>query len=374
MAEYLKITDFGPVVEAEFDDIRPLTVLIGKSGSGKSTIMKVLSLFRWIFKQENLHSYLALSGLNPKPASYNFEELLGVSGIREYVHPGTEIIYRRGLYELSFKNGHFHDDLLINRDDLSLEKICFISDERSVIPDIMNQDFDRRKVTSNYYLQDTIDNFAVALRSIHSLTMEYLGVKFELSKEDNINRYYIKGIDSDYKISFQSASSGIRNVTPLSMIVAYYSHMFNPIIAMNSALVNYSAMADDLANFRPVRNIGDVKAQNIHLLVEEPELSVDPDSQKSLMDFLIRSCFMNKKPYRMSLMLATHSPYIVNYLNLLTRRKEEEKVHIDYNDVDAYLIDGGFNHSLKIDETKIFDARNMSDPLVGIYEEFNSIK
>lgn len=63
MAEYLKIENFGPILEIELDDIRPLTVFIGESGSGKSTIMKVLSLFRWMFKRVNLRSFIKLSGI-----------------------------------------------------------------------------------------------------------------------------------------------------------------------------------------------------------------------------------------------------------------------------------------------------------------------
>ena len=32
------------------DDITPLTVLIGQSGCGKSTVMKVLSICRWVMR------------------------------------------------------------------------------------------------------------------------------------------------------------------------------------------------------------------------------------------------------------------------------------------------------------------------------------
>ena len=58
MKEYLKIVDFGPISEIELNNISPLTVFIGKSGSGKSTIMKVLSLFRWMYKRVNLRSFI----------------------------------------------------------------------------------------------------------------------------------------------------------------------------------------------------------------------------------------------------------------------------------------------------------------------------
>ena len=46
--ESLYIQNLGPVKEVILDDITPLTVLIGKSGCGKSTVMKVLSICRWV--------------------------------------------------------------------------------------------------------------------------------------------------------------------------------------------------------------------------------------------------------------------------------------------------------------------------------------
>ncbi len=44
--ESLYIKDFGPIKEIKLDDIKRLTVIIGMSGSGKSTAMKVLALMR----------------------------------------------------------------------------------------------------------------------------------------------------------------------------------------------------------------------------------------------------------------------------------------------------------------------------------------
>lgn len=58
MEESIIIRNFGPIKEVEIYNIRPLTVFIGESGSGKSTIMKVIVLFRWIYKMVNIRSYL----------------------------------------------------------------------------------------------------------------------------------------------------------------------------------------------------------------------------------------------------------------------------------------------------------------------------
>ena len=65
--ERLQIRDFGPVVSADIDDIGRMNVFIGESGSGKSTIMMVLAMFRWLHKMHCIRSYLKLSGINNVP-------------------------------------------------------------------------------------------------------------------------------------------------------------------------------------------------------------------------------------------------------------------------------------------------------------------
>lgn len=44
MQESIIIKNFDPLKDVEINDIKPLTVFIGKSASGKSTIMKVIAL------------------------------------------------------------------------------------------------------------------------------------------------------------------------------------------------------------------------------------------------------------------------------------------------------------------------------------------
>ena len=53
MKESIIIKNFGPLKEVEIDDIKPLTVFIGKSAGGKSIIMKVIVLMRYIYKMVN---------------------------------------------------------------------------------------------------------------------------------------------------------------------------------------------------------------------------------------------------------------------------------------------------------------------------------
>ena len=44
MKEYITIKEFGPLKNIENLEIKPFTVLIGESASGKSTLMKVVAV------------------------------------------------------------------------------------------------------------------------------------------------------------------------------------------------------------------------------------------------------------------------------------------------------------------------------------------
>ena len=67
MKEYITIKEFGPLKNIENLEIKPFTVLIGESASGKSTLMKVVAMMRYIHKMANIRSYLKHSKIAKSP-------------------------------------------------------------------------------------------------------------------------------------------------------------------------------------------------------------------------------------------------------------------------------------------------------------------
>lgn len=374
MNEYLRIQNFGPIVDIELDNIAPLTILIGESGSGKSTVMKVLSLFRWIYKRVVLRSYVRQAKIKKTGIGIQMKTLLKTSQLNEYIKPDSEIIYRRGDYSVTYSNGKLNAQADIPADNLSLEKICYISDKRSIIPDFLENKIEKKN--ANYYLRDTLENFLLAADSIRLLPMDYLHVELKIEKGTKGDKYMIKGTSgTPCSIQLRNSSSGIQTVTPLSLIVEYYAKKFDSQKSMNSSLFSYLQDNDKLDVFNTAKNIGEIKSKNVHLFIEEPELSLYPESQSSLIDFLVNRCFMTEHPYNMTLMMATHSPYIVNYLNVLIRRTKEQGLsYISPDDVNVYEIFEGSAGQLKtLNERPIIDTRSMSDPITEMYTEFNSL-
>lgn len=374
MKEYLRIQNFGPIVDIELDDIAPLTILIGESGSGKSTVMKVLSMFRWIYKRIVLRSYVRQAKIKKTGIGIQMKTLLKTSQLIEYIKSDSEIVYCRGNYSIVYSNGKLNAQADIPANDLSLEKICYISDKRSMIPDFLENKIEKKN--ANYHLQDTLENFLLAADSIRQLPLDYLNVELKIEKGTQGDKYMIKGTNSTPRsIQLRNSSSGTQTVTPLSLIVEYYAKKFDSQKSMNSSLFSYLQDNDKLDVFNTAKNIGEIKSKNVHLFIEEPELSLYPESQRSLIDFLVNRCFMTEHPYNMTLMMATHSPYIVNYLNVLIRRTKEHGLsYICPEDVNVYEIFEGNAGSLKtLSKRPIIDTRSMSAPITEMYTEFNQL-
>lgn len=373
--ESLYIRNLGPVKEVNLDDITPLTVLIGKSGCGKSTVMKVLSICRWVNKMVYLRQYLQMGNIKESPFKFDFRSYFKTSNVP--LNPDTEIKYVFDGTMILFDA----DGLRINYSDsgfLSLEKICFITEKRNMISDLVSLRTNRKD--AGFYLSEMLDDFILAMRNYETIDLDYLGVRLRHTNSKGVDAYHVEGFgdESDrFDIRLNEASSGIQTVLPLVAVMSYYTDKFDIVKRFNQSIFRMLSETDSLKDFRPQMNIGEIPHRRVNFLIEEPELSLDPESQTHLIDFMVGRCF-GKKGDVMSdytVMLATHSPYIVNYLNLLiARSKKGLDGGVSYNDVNAYYMDKGRCYTLRIgDGHDIIDASSMSTTISNIYSEYNRL-
>lgn len=322
--EQILIKNFGPVEEVYISDIRKITIFVGESGSGKSTIMKLISLFRWIYKMVNIRSFLKHSGIKKSPFRFSFVNLLKNSGMLGYIKPNTVLEYHNNFCHLIWdSNGKTlkGTNVYIPKTELSLEKISFISDKRNIIPDLVDNNTSIKK--NMFYPNETYSDFETAVETVKELDVLNLGVHFVVKRTPQGLKYMIvSGSNTnDFGIKLNEASSGTQNIVTMNVIVEYYSKYYDLVASINNAILSYVSKSDQLSDFKAVKNIGDFASKNVHLIIEEPELSLFPSSQTSLMDFLTDSVYGNpERDYNMTLMLATHSPYIISHLNVLLRR------------------------------------------------------
>ena len=122
----------------------------------------------------------------------------------------------------------------------------------------------------------------------------------------------------------------------------------------------------------------DIKHRNIHIHIEEPELSLYPESQRRLINFIVKKCFVeNQNDYNMTVMLATHSPYIINHLNLLIMAGKkgiwEDGASLLLENVDVFEIIDGYLNNLKQPDKYLIDSSPLSEPISNIYDKYNEL-
>ena len=181
--ESIHIKNLGPLTDVEIDDIKSLTVLIGDSGSGKSTILKTLAMFQWVFKMMNIRSYLALAGVQRSPFRFSWDSLMGNAGFEQALKKDTEIVYTNGNCTITYKDRKLNTSYKLSADELSLEKISFISDKRNLIPDILSAKISKK--VDSFYLNETLEDFKLATRSIKLHKLPFLGVNLSVEKTNN---------------------------------------------------------------------------------------------------------------------------------------------------------------------------------------------
>jgi hypothetical protein len=262
----------------------------------------------------------------------------------------------------------------VPENELSLEKMSFISDKRNLIPDILAG----YNTEMNFYLNETYSDFKKAEEHVKKLSLDYLDVKYQAEKVNSRMQYFILDKKEKYKIKLESASSGTQTLVPLSVIMEYFSKHYDFKKRFNAIVLDYMAQNDSLKDFRAMQNIGDIKHRNIHIHIEEPELSLYPESQCDLINSIVNSCFVQAHDgYNMSMMLTTHSPYIINHLNLLMkaydRGQQVGNAALDYDNVAVFQVAEGRLLDLKILNEHLVNTNPLSDTMNAIYDKYERL-
>lgn len=367
MNESISIKNFGPIKDVTIDNIRPFTVFIGPSGSGKSTIVKLIALFRWIYKMMCIRAFISKSGIK-KSIKFDFLEYLSNNEQDHFVKIDTEISYQIGSVKLRYtkKSGLTGTKKLVSNEDLGLEKISFIADKRVVLSDLQAGSLIRRFNT--YYLNQTLGDYIWATQFVKALDIPFLGVRFEVQKTNGGVKHLISSLNQDapYTIELNEASSGMQAAIPLMAITEYYARYYDLNATANRSLLTYVSQADNWTDFTPVMNINNFKNRRVTLCLEEPEISLFPNAQSGLMRFLANRCFNMERDYQMSVLMTTHSPYIMNVLNVLIHETKNSGCRIPVEQMSAYIIgDGGIKDLMcsRLDGRRIIDTNDLNEDM-----------
>ena len=388
MKESIIIKNFGPLTEVEIDDIKPLTVFIGKSAGGKSIIMKVIVLMRYIYKMVNIRSYLKNAKITRSPFKLRFNSLLH-DGLKGMITAQTEIYYTVEIngnkYTLKYTNRGLQSDINIPDKDLIFFKEAYVSGMRSLIPIWASKAVSVKGENLGFFFHETFNDFNDATDVIKEQKLEYLNLKMKVRKSGNRPKLFtIESLQNDaVPIELRYASSGIQTSAPLVAIVHYFAQEFSFKDAFQRSVLNYLYKQDLLTKFTPGINRNKL-GKYVHIHIEEVELSLAPEDQRALMSNLIEEVFhKNKKDRKLGLMVSTHSPYIVNHLNVLLRAGYFEKARENYpflekDDIAVYRVNEGKIISLMATDNDtgeyVINALDMSDTMERIFEEYESME
>lgn len=372
----------------EIDDIKPLTVFIGKSAGGKSIIMKVIVLMRYIYKMVNIRSYLKNAKITRSPFKLRFNSLLH-DGLKGMITAQTEIYYTVEIngnkYTLKYTNRGLQSDINIPDKDLIFFKEAYVSGMRSLIPIWASKAVSVKGENLGFFFHETFNDFNDATDVIKEQKLEYLNLKMKVRKSGNRPKLFtIESLQNDaVPIELRYASSGIQTSAPLVAIVHYFAQEFSFKDAFQRSVLNYLYKQDLLTKFTPGINRNKL-GKYVHIHIEEVELSLAPEDQRAFMSNLVEEVFhKNKKDRKLGLMVSTHSPYIVNHLNVLLRAGYFEKARENYpflekDDIAVYRVNEGKIISLMATDNDtgeyVINALDMSDTIERIFEEYESME
>lgn len=383
MNESIHIQDIGPLRRIELEDIKPFTLIIGESASGKSTLMKILAQFRYFYKMAVISSWLKNANVKGTYFESEIDEFWNRAGLKEMLKPSSTVVYtvttHGNSYEISYRNGELSTFPTIPDEDLQFFKISFISENRNVIPDwsqtgASNAGFGAKL---GFYFHETFHDFDKATDVLQDIPLEHLAMHLQVTKAGSKKRYTIKPDDGSYApIKLENASSGVQTSSSLVTIPQYMAHHFSFKDAFRRATFDFLYNANRLEEFNTSFDISKMKRW-VHLHAEEAELCLFPDAQRALIDTLVKICFMNHEEDRqLTLMITTHSPYIINHLNVLLRRHRyhSEKPGIEPGKLGVFRIKDGALQDLTgtdlITGEAVVNTLDLSETMSDIYQEY----
>lgn len=391
--ERLIIKNFGPIVKATID-IKPFMVFIGESGSGKSVILKLLSLFRWIYKKNALRDIAKNVGIKKELYRLRIDRMLKESGLEDFCVKGSEAHYYVGNSCVSITcNGKPHLKLTQLSNEVILEKISFITDDRFAIPMLVNNQI---RGTLPYHLEKTFDDFLESFSHLQinkSVKTKIFDIELSLEKYGIGNRLYINLKNS--KTQLRNASSGIKSVSIIELISTYFvinkEYMQNKYTDFIVDIFSKSQNRNPESFLQNLRTIKTNKTnkERYSLFIEEPELSLFPNAQKKLVEYLVNLCFYLDTKKTIQVAFSTHSPYILSSLNCLLLACEvanknpnlKEKVEtiipnkfwLDINKFNAFKVENGEVFSIIDKETNLILAESIDEVSEEIGETFDKL-
>lgn len=413
---HLVIRNIGPVKEADVE-LKRFNFFIGAQSSGKSTIAKVLSTCSWVEKE-------AVTMMDEKvitSAAAFISLMVDFHKMTDYFDDGSEILYETEVVRISLKGKNEFSIQLKNQSAYHREKICYIPSERNsvTLPELQGFEFGQTNLRS--FLFDWY-NARELYKKDNKVDILNLGVRYYFDPAEDKYKDRIEHVNGKtYKIPLGSASSGLQSVVPLQIMVQHYSDVYFKTFdartsfdqdektrlirsRLTSAVVLKQMFGD---NFDPEQHNEQIKEANNRLhkgdpealrlmeefrvevtrltvpvrtsfIIEEPEQNLYPFTQIALTDAVVKLCSSERHH---GCTITTHSPFILNYLNVLIARYYRgltDKAVLNPEELGVFATgDGRLTDLMQVNEKTgelSVNAEDLVEAMRYMYTEYREIK
>ena len=337
----LLVKEFGPIKNTNntWIESKKVTVFCGPQGSGKSTLVKLISEFSWLekalnrgdFKDKEISTY---DRFRKKYCSFH--------NIQNYFHDDTVIHYEGDYYSFHYENRK----LTLSRNDSEnfvRPQIVYIPAERNLLSALEGIEKVKKLPSSLSFLMNEYIN---ALRSIDGSEKLPLDGGYEVVY-DKLNKVAsLKG--KDFKVRISESASGFQSLVPVILVSRYLQKQISKASVNQSrnqesfaeaerrdsiirAILNDKSL-DDETRMSLIRQLSsNTRNGRLVNIVEELEQNLYPSSQRNVLYELLG---INNQIELNTLYLTTHSPYLINYLSVAMKAgaladscEEEEILH-----------------------------------------------
>jgi len=319
MNERLVVKSFGPIRSININ-FHKVNLFIGDQGTGKSCIVKLYSTFRWLEKTLLTETY-SLDYFTKFVDARFKKQLCGYHRIDDFFRDDTYILYESALYKFVYAGNSFNIEKK-NGSITGLPKIMYVPAERIILSSAEKKlkTFDGLPA-SNLTFNQTFWESKERFKDGYSLPFGNLNYKY-----DSLNDIsWIEGCD--YRVRLINASSGIQSALPVCIVSDYLGNIvasgkerpmsveeLQKLQKETSKIMENENLSDSVKNAM-LKHLSSRSRYNCFVnIVEEPELSLFPESQNSMIRLL---CKVNNGTTDNMLLLTSHSPYTLAILNNL---------------------------------------------------------
>lgn len=411
---HLIIRNIGPIKEAEIE-LKRFNFIIGPQSSGKSTIAKILSTCSWVEKEVattmDEHAVANVGAFRALMEEFH--------KMKDYFDENAEILYETEVIRIYLK-GDIFDVKLKNQEQYHREKICYIPSERNsvTLPELQGFEFGQTNLRS--FLFDWFNAREFYGKDNKSDILN-LGVRYYYDPNEQKYKDRIEHINGKtYQIPLSSASSGLQSVVPLQIMLQYYSSQYFETFASKTSfdsdvkirmiqarVIDKYVLSTLYPGFNPddrKRLIAEVN-DRIHrvdpearrllnlyqkesdrltvpirtsYIVEEPEQNLYPFTQIDLLEAIVKLCSVDKQH---KCTITTHSPFILNYLNVLIERYNRglnDRVNINPDELGVFSTNDGrlidiMQVNAKTGEKSV-NAEDLVEAMRYMHQEYREIK